>query len=146
MFFLEFFFVNYSQSGDLSIGSCRKNGYHPLGKKLIRQIWLEIKILTTHLYFSLYIFMATHTENPVKKSSHFYEFFSSLVGFEASKIISFVFLWKKSIWQKNSNRKVWEAKQPLFLTGEISPNCIIKIQKKWKWIDFGGFQKARNEF
>jgi hypothetical protein len=26
-------------------------------------------------------------------------------------------------------QKVWEAKQPLFLTGEISPNCIIKILK-----------------
>jgi hypothetical protein len=25
--------------------------------------------------------------------------------------------------------KVWEAKQPLFLTGEISPNCIIKTLK-----------------
>jgi hypothetical protein len=58
-------------------------------------MWLEIKILITHLYFSLYIFMATHTENQVKKSSDFYEFFSSLVRFEASKIISFVFFFRK---------------------------------------------------
>jgi hypothetical protein len=75
--------------------------------------------------------MATHTENQVKKSSDFYEFFSSLVRFEASKIISFVFFFsKKKIFGRNVPiENVWEAKQPLFLTGEISPNWIIKIQK-----------------
>lgn len=40
----------------------------------------------------------------------------------------FSFLIKK-IGKKIPIGKVWEAKQPLLLTGEISPNCIIKILK-----------------
>jgi hypothetical protein len=73
MFFLAFF-VNYSQSDDLSIGSYRKKWLLSLGKK-IRQIWLEIQNINYTFFIFLYIFlMATHTENQVKKSSNFYEF------------------------------------------------------------------------
>jgi hypothetical protein len=44
-------------------------------------------------------------------------FFSSLVGFEASKIISFVFFFLILNFGKNIPiEMVWEAKQPLFLT------------------------------
>jgi hypothetical protein len=89
MFFLEFF-VNYSQSGDCLQDVVEKMAIIP-GKKKIRQNLARNKILTTHRYFSLYFFMATNTENQIKKCSDFYEFFSLTCGggFQAWKIISF---------------------------------------------------------
>jgi hypothetical protein len=71
-------------------------------------------------------------------------FFPSLVGFEASKIISFVFLYKNIYGKKSPIEKVWEAKQPLFLTGEISPNCIIK-KLKIKINRFWRFSKSQKK-